>query len=52
MSLTSAQILFILDLISEKHGKGYSDDPEIGKLQARLSIMLEIARKRERSTGT
>lgn len=25
---------------------GYSDDPKIGKLQAKLSIMLEVARKR------
>lgn len=30
---------------------GYSDDPEVGALQAKLSIMLEVASRREISSG-
>ena len=43
MQLTKAEITLILDLIREKYGFGYSDKPEIGKLQAKLSMMLEMA---------
>lgn len=42
MRLTSDEIRLILSKIND--GKfGYSDDLEIGKLQAKLSIMLEVA---------
>lgn len=34
-------------VVKTKHGHGYSKDPEIAKLQAKLSIMLEVASKRE-----
>lgn len=60
MPLTSEDILLILRLIGQKvvvkpskdfpytvscEGHGYSDDPKIGPLQAKLSIMLEVAGK-------
>ena len=45
MFLTIEEILFLLDLISEKHGSGYSGEPEVGKLQAKLSIMLEAKQR-------
>ncbi len=59
--LTHADILFILERIGEetvieptnkfrfrisKRGAGYSDDLMVGQLQAKLSIMLEVAGKR------
>ena len=41
MNLTVEEILFILDKIS--NGKfGYDDNKQIGQLQAKLSIMLEV----------
>lgn len=55
MILTKSEILKIMELlqleiINEVRGvvlaertQGYSKDPEIGGLQAKLSIMLEIA---------
>jgi len=59
--LTAKQILKLLELtqqetvaefggtngyvVKTKHGHGYSKDPEIGGLQATLSIMLEVASK-------
>ena len=45
--LTEREIHLILDLIREKHGPGYAADKEVGVLQGKLSIMLEVARKRE-----
>ncbi len=59
MILTKKEILLILDRIGEetvaepttkfpyrisRKGHGYSDDKEIGALQAKLSIMLEMAK--------
>jgi hypothetical protein len=59
MVLTKQDILFILERIGEKtvveptkafpyrvscEGRGYSDDKKVGALQAKLSIMLEMAR--------
>lgn len=41
MRLTEEEIRIILDLLKEKYGPGYSSNKEIGKLQAKLSIMLE-----------
>jgi len=44
--LSSKEIQFILSLISEKYGFGYSNaeerDVKVGQLQAKLSIMLEM----------
>ena len=40
--LTKQQILFILDLIRKEYGGGYSDG-EVGKLQAKLSMLLAVA---------
>lgn len=45
--LTKRQILVILGLISEKFGGGYSSNKEILALQAKLSIMLEMAKEEE-----
>lgn len=60
--LTSAEIRKILELLGQetvvpqsdkfpyyitKRSRGYSDDPEIGRLQAKLSIMLEVAARNE-----
>ena len=47
MILSSKEIHFILMLIQEKYGFGYSDvetdDVKVGALQAKLSVMLEVA---------
>ena len=51
-TLTSGEIYMILALIADKHGTGYSDDPEVRRLQAKLSVLLAVACERERSTGT
>lgn len=41
--LTKEQILKILELIRKAEGRtgGYSEDPEIGGIEAALSIMLQ-----------
>lgn len=49
--LTTEEILFILELLQEKYGFGYSEDPKIGQLQAKLSIMLEAASRRVAETA-
>ncbi len=41
MMLTMEEILLILDLLREKYGFGYADGA-VGRLQAKLSIMLEV----------
>ena len=50
--LTSKEIHFILGLMQEKYGFGYSDAEEdgikVGQLQAKLSIMMEAAGNSER----
>jgi hypothetical protein len=48
--LTSKEIYKLLQALDKAFnaGKGgYSDDPEIGALQAKLSIMLQVAHQRE-----
>jgi len=45
--LTSAEVMLILDALSDKYGRGYSKVPEVGHLQAKLSILLEVAHRRE-----
>jgi hypothetical protein len=62
MPLTSADIRLLLEKLGEetvvepndafpfrvsRRGQGYSTDPKIGALQAKLSIMLEMAHRRE-----
>ena len=50
--LTSNEIYFILNLMQEKYGFGYSDAVEgeirVGALQAKLSVLLELALKEGR----
>ncbi len=63
MRLTSEQILFLLEMLRQKtiveptrdfpyritcDVSGYSEDPKVGPLQAKLSIMLEVAREMEK----
>jgi len=43
--LTSKEIVLILEKIHP--GFGYSKDPGVSVLQAKLSIMLEVAQRRE-----
>lgn len=62
MPLSSEDILFIMKRIGEKtvqeptkdfpyriscEGRGYSDDPKVSALQAKLSILLEMAHAKE-----
>ena len=41
-TFTKQQLLFILDLIRKEYGAGYAEG-EVGKLQAKLSILLALA---------
>ncbi len=41
---------FPYEVVSAR-SQGYHSDPEIGKLQAKLSIMLQMAGEKERATG-
>lgn len=43
--LGQKEIRVLLDLLREKYGPGYSSDPVVGALQAKLSVMLEVANK-------
>lgn len=45
--LTKDEILLILKAIEKAHGVGYSNDPKVAALQAKLSIMLEVAMRLE-----
>jgi hypothetical protein len=47
MNLTLSEIRIILEALSAKYGFGYSSVPGVGALQAKLSIMMEMAHKRE-----
>ena len=42
--LTKSEILLILEALRDKYGPGYADG-EVGRLQAKLSILLEVAAK-------
>ncbi len=44
--LTSEEIRLILEAIHPE-GFGYSEDKKVAKLQAKLSIMLQVAVERE-----
>lgn len=58
--LSSKQIILLLERLAEKtvcqfdgyrvvrRALGYSDDPEVSKIQTMLSIMLQVAVERER----
>jgi len=45
MTFTSAELLLLLHALHP--GSGYSEKAEVAQLQAKLSIMLAVARKRE-----
>ena len=42
MKLSRKEILVILEALSERYGPGYAPG-EVGALQAKLSMMLEVA---------
>lgn len=42
--LTMQEAAWLMELLREKYGFGYSDVEGIGKLQAKLSIMAELGR--------
>lgn len=48
MSLDAEEIRLILDIINKAHGPGYSKDERVAKLQAKLSVLLEV---KERVNG-
>lgn len=43
--LTLSEAAYVLDLIREKEGPGYSPKPAVGKLQAKLSVLLELGQR-------
>lgn len=45
--LTMEDIRLIFDALEAKHGRGYSKVPQVARLQAKLSIMGEVAARRE-----
>lgn len=49
MLLSEDEILILLDLLAKttSSGFGYSDNPKIAQLQAKLSVMLEVKRNPE-----
>jgi hypothetical protein len=47
MMLTAKELLKLLDIIRAQHGPGYASDPEVAALQGKLSVLLELAHKRE-----
>lgn len=47
MRLEADEIRIILAALQEKYGLGYADDLNVSQLQAKLSIMLEVAVKME-----
>lgn len=47
MNLTMNEITIILAALREKYGPGYADKKEIAHLQAKLSIMHEVERRKK-----
>lgn len=45
--LTADEIYILLEALQHKYGQGYSKEENVGKLQAKLSIMGEVARRME-----
>lgn len=44
--LTSQEVRLILEALEKQYGRGYSNRPEIARLQAKLSILAEVAQRR------
>ena len=44
--MTVEQIRYLLELIADREGSGYSQRPQIANLQGVLSIQLQIATER------
>ena len=44
-NLTVEQVQCLLELIETRYGRGYSAIPQVGALQAKLSILLEMAHR-------
>jgi hypothetical protein len=42
MQLSAREIQIVLEALRTKYGPGYAADKEVGQLQAKLSIMLEV----------
>jgi hypothetical protein len=49
--LSASDIRLILETLTEVYGRGYSSVPEVGRLQAKLSVMLEIVSRRDASVS-
>ena len=49
--LTAKECQIIMEALGEKYGDGYSQEPEVGRLQAKLSIMAEAAMRAEQMKG-
>lgn len=47
MNLTVEEYQFLMELIERFYGRGYSDVKPVGHLQAKLSMMAEVAAKYE-----
>ena len=45
MNFTVEELQFILEMIRLQFGPGYSDEVAVARLQAKLSIHLEVANK-------
>ena len=48
MTLNKKELHIIFDALENKYGKGYSSEPDVKRLQGKLSIMLEVASELER----
>lgn len=44
MPMTVEELNFLMNLIRKEFGFGYSDIKAVGQLQAKLSIMAEVAK--------
>lgn len=42
MTLNYAELAHLLECLRRIHGPGYAKNPEVAKLQGKLSIMLEV----------
>ncbi len=47
MRLSAHELDLIFDALQAKYGRGWSKDQDVGRLQAKLSVMLEAATQRE-----
>jgi hypothetical protein len=51
LPLTYREIMILLQALASKYGPGYSHQPEVGRLQAKLSIALEMSMKEDPKEG-